>query len=129
MANRMFNQFQGTLEKGVVQLFAEVSFGASGAPTLVRGKGIAVNGITKSATGTYLVTFQDSYVATLGLSSAWKGTAAPAGNEVVLDTDSITNGTTPTLTLKVYSTAGSAIDPASGESVLLAFTFSNSTAL
>ncbi len=126
MANRMFNQFQGTLEKGVVQLFAEVSFGASGAATLVRGKGIA--SVAKSATGTYVVTFQDSYVATLGLTATWKGTAAPAAPDVALSADAITNADAPTLTLKAYAGA-TATDPASGESILLAFTLSNSTAL
>lgn len=126
MANRMFNQFQGSLEKAVVQLYAEVSFGASGAPTLVRAKGVA--SIAKSATGTYLVTFQDTYVATLGLSATWKGSAAPAGVLVVLDTDSITNAT-PTQVLKIYDEAGAATEPASGEAVLLSFAFSNSTAL
>jgi len=126
MANRMFNQFQGTLEKGVVTLFAEVSFGASGAPTLVRGKGIA--SVSRTSTGLFVVTLQDSYILTLGLGSAWKGTGAPAGNEVVLDTDSVANGT-PAVTLKVYTSAGALVDPASGESVLLSFTLSNSTAL
>jgi hypothetical protein len=122
----MFNQFQGTLEKGVVTLFAEVSFGASGAPTLVRGKGIA--SVSRTSTGLFVVTLQDSYILTLGLGSAWKGTAAPAGNEVVLDTDGVANGT-PAVTLKVYTAAGALVDPASGESVLLSFTLSNSTAL
>ena len=126
MANRMFNQFQGTLEKGVVTLFAEVSFGASGAPTLVRGKGIA--SVSRTSTGLFVVALQDSYILTLGLGSAWKGTGAPAGNEVVLDTDSVANGT-PAVTLKVYTSAGALVDPASGESVLLSFTLSNSTAL
>lgn len=126
MANRMFNQFQGTLEKGVVNLYAEVSFGAAGAPTLVRGKGIA--SVAKSATGTFVVTLQDSYILTLGLGSAWKGTVSPAGNEVVLNSDDVANGT-PAVTLKVYTAAGAAVDPASGESVLLALTLSNSTAL
>lgn len=129
MANRMYNQFQGTLEKGVVQLFAEVSFGAAGAPTLVRGKGVA--SIAKASTGTFTVTLQDTYLRTLGLSTAWKGTAAPAGDNVVLNTDNCTGATggIPTVTLKVYSTAGSAIDPASGEAVLVALTLSNSTAI
>lgn len=127
MANRMFNQFQGALEKAVVQLYADVSFGASGAATLVRGKGIA--SVAKSATGTYLVTLQDSYVATLGVAATWKGTNAPASPVAVVNADDVTNGTTPTLTLKFYTAAGVATDPASGEAVLLTLDFSNSTAL
>jgi len=127
MANRTFNQFQGSLEKGVVQLFLEVAFGASGAATITRGKGIAT--VAKSATGTYLVTLQDSYIRTLGVASTWKGSSAPAGVLVVLDTDNVANGTTPTVTLKVYDEAGVATEPANGESLLVALTLSNSTAL
>lgn len=127
MANRTFNQFQGTLEKGLVQLFAEVSFGASGAPTLVRGKGVA--SVAKAATGTYTVTLQDTYIRTLGVASTWKGTAAPAGVVVVLNGDNVTNAAAPTVSLKIYDEAGAATEPASGEAVLVALTLSNSTAL
>lgn len=133
MANRTFNQFQGSLEKGVVQLFAEFAFGAAGAPSLVKStvnggcKGIA--SIAKTATGEFLVTLQDSYIRTLGVASTWKGSAAPAGSLVVLDTDDVANGAAPTVTLKVYDATGVAIDPASGESLLVALTLSNSSAL
>lgn len=126
MANRMFNQFQGTLEKGVVQLFAEVTFAGTGAPTLTRGKGIA--SVARSAAGTYVVTFQDSYVATLAACALWKDAAAPAAADVVLHADAITNAAAPTLTFKTY--AGSTVtDAASGEKLLFTFTLSNSTAL
>lgn len=126
MANRMFNQFQGTLEKGVVQLFAEISFGASGAPTLVRGKGIA--SVTRSAAGTFVVALQDSYVATLGVASTWKGSAAPAAVDVVLHADNVTSGSAPSVTLKTYAST-TATDPANGEQLLVQLTLSNSTAL
>lgn len=126
MANRMFNQFQGTLEKGVVQLLAEISFGASGAPTLVRGKGIA--SVTRTAAGTFDVTLQDSYVATLGVASTWKDTTAPTAVDVVLHADSVTSSSTPKVTLKTYAST-TATDPASGEKLLVQLTLSNSTAL
>lgn len=127
MANRTFNQFQGSLEKGVVQLFAEISFGASGAPTLVRGKGVA--SVAKASTGVYTVTLQDTYQRTLGLASTWKGSAAPAGDLVVLAADNVATANAPTLSLKVLDEAGVATEPASGEAVLVAVTLSNSTAL
>lgn len=133
MANRTFNQFQGSLEKGVVQLYAEIAFGASGAATLVKS---AVNGgckgvasATKTATGVYDVVLQDSYIRTLGVASTWKGATASAGILVQLTTDSVDNATTPKLTLTVYDEAGAATEPASGESLLLSLTLSNSTAL
>jgi hypothetical protein len=133
MANRTFNQFQGSLEKGVVQLYAEIAFGASGAASLVVGtvnggcKGIA--SATKTGTGVYDVVLQDTYIRTLGLASTWKGTVASAGLVVQLTTDSVSNATTPKVTLTVYDEAGVATEPASGEALLLSLTLSNSTAL
>lgn len=127
MANRMYNQFQGTLEKGVVQLYLEVAFGASGVATVTRGKGVA--SVTKTATGVYDVVLQDSYIRTLGLASTWKGSNASAGLVVQLTTDSVDNGTTPKVVVTVYDETGAATEPASGESVLLTLHLSNSTAL
>lgn len=127
MANRMYNQFQGSLEKGVVQLFAEISFGASGAPTLVRGKGVA--SVAKAATGVYTVTLQDTYQRTLGVASTWKSSTAPAGVLVALGADNVATAGAPALSLKIWDEAGVATEPASGEAVLVAITLSNSTAL
>lgn len=127
MANRTFNQFQGSLEKGVVQLFAEISFGSSGAPTLVRGKGVA--SVAKASTGVYTVTLQDTYQRTLGVASTWKGSAAPAGVLVALGVDNVATAGAPALSLKIWDEAGSATEPASGEAVLVEITLSNSTAL
>lgn len=59
MANRNFNRFQA-LEKEVKALYAEVSIGNAGAPTLVSGLG--VESITKNNTGDYTVKLQDKYM-------------------------------------------------------------------
>lgn len=125
MANRMFNQFQGALEKNVVDLFAEVSFGAAGAPTLVRGKGIA--SIAVGATGVYTVTLQDTYQRVLSSSALWKQATAPAAPVVHLAADDSANAT-PTLTLNTRSGA-TLTAPASGDTLLLSIRLSNSSAL
>jgi len=67
MAARTFSQFQYTLEKNIVTLFANVSIGASGAPTLnniVAGSGAAnksqgIKSIVRNSTGNYTITFGD----------------------------------------------------------------------
>lgn len=70
MANRMFNQFQGSLEKGVVQLYAEVAFDASGVGTITRAKGIAsISNQHGGVTGAYRLILQDSYVRMLGFTA------------------------------------------------------------
>lgn len=58
MANRNFNRFQA-LEKEVKSLYAEISIGASGAPTLVAGLGIA--SVVRDSAGVYTITLQDKY--------------------------------------------------------------------
>ncbi len=58
MANRSYNRRQ-SLEKQVKDLYALVSIGASGAPTLTSGTGIA--SITRTSAGLYQVTLQDKY--------------------------------------------------------------------
>lgn len=58
MANRNYSR-QQALEREVKALFAEVSIGASGAPTLVRGLGIA--SIVRNSAGLYTLTLQDKY--------------------------------------------------------------------
>ena len=63
MANRMFTNQQFTLEKAPVKLWARVSIGSTGAPTLSRGKGIA--SISRTSAGLYVITLSDVYVALL----------------------------------------------------------------
>lgn len=59
MASRNFNRSQN-LEKEVKSLFAEVAIGATGAPTLTSGLGVA--SITRDSAGVYIVTLEDKYV-------------------------------------------------------------------
>lgn len=73
MANRNFNR-QQALEKEVKTIFAEVDFGASGAPTLTSGLGIA--SIARDSAGTYTMTLEDRYVKLLGVSGVLLDAAA-----------------------------------------------------
>jgi hypothetical protein len=58
MADRYFNNKQ-TLEKQIKTLFAKVAIGATGAPTIVDGVGIA--SIARNGAGDYTITLQDTY--------------------------------------------------------------------
>ena len=58
MANLTFNRKQSR-EKEVKELFLDVAIGASGAPTLSRGQGVA--SISRSGAGVYLITLGDTY--------------------------------------------------------------------
>lgn len=127
MANRTFTQFQGTLEKGVVQLFAEVSFGASGLPTIVRGKGF--ESAAKVGTGDYNLALQDTYQRVLGVAATYKGLTAPTAPQVDIRQDRSAVDPDPSVRLHFRNTAGALTEPANGDVVLLTITLSNSTAL
>lgn len=66
MADRFFEQFQGTLEKGVVGLFAELTFGVSSITTRSRG----VASVTQTGVGKFDLALQDRYIRLLGASLA-----------------------------------------------------------
>ncbi len=137
MANRTFNQFQGSLEKGVVQLYAEISFpGGTGNPTLVVS---TVNGgckgmvsMTRTGTGVYELLLQDSYVRLLGFTEGWKNASAtPNIGQFVLSADTVTDSAAPKLTFTAYSqaTTPAAADVGAGNTLYLGLSLSNSTAL
>lgn len=126
MANRWFNQFQGALEKSVVKLYVEVAIGASGAPTLTRGKG--VTSIARSGAGTYTLILQDSYYRLLGFRFGFLVNGDPAAPLVNPLVDTISSA--KTLTFQCNAVDGTtATDPASGEKLFIELTLSNSDAL
>ena len=59
MASRNFSRKQA-LEKEVKTLYADVAIGASGAPTLTKGLGVA--SIARTGAGAYTITLEDKYV-------------------------------------------------------------------
>jgi hypothetical protein len=58
-ASRSFNRKQA-LEKEIKELYANISIGSSGAPTIVSALGIA--SITRNGAGDYSIVLSDSYV-------------------------------------------------------------------
>ncbi len=58
MANRWFNQFKGSLEKGVVQLDGYIQLAADATVTSETIMGASV---AKTTTGIYTITLEDSY--------------------------------------------------------------------
>lgn len=125
------------MAKQTWKLYLKATIGSSGAVTIdsaqARSNGIV--SITKESTaGQYTVVFGTSaaskdvwpkfYMMTAQFISA---SAAPAAPLVYVVSDS-TATATASLTLQCTNSAGTATNPASGEVLLLEFTFSNSTA-
>lgn len=60
MASRNFHRVQ-SLAREVKSVYAYVSIGASGAPTLDSNKSVGVTSITRDSAGVYVVTLDDKY--------------------------------------------------------------------
>jgi hypothetical protein len=130
MANRYFNQFQLSLEKAVVHLFARITFGSSGAPTLdaVNSKGI--KSIARNSAGDYTITLQNPYNRLFKINHTFDTSgnsgSAPASPAMFLKAQAVSTVATPTVEV-VFNAAGTATDPASGEAVLLHFVLKNTS--
>jgi hypothetical protein len=92
MANRNYNRVQA-LEKESKHLYASVSIGASGAPTLVRKQGIA--SISRVSAGLYTVTLSDKYNKLMALNICqFKASGAVAAPHWALRDDSVASAKT-----------------------------------
>lgn len=137
MANRLFNQFRLSLEKKVVDIFAHVTFGASGAPTLDKANSKGIVSVTRNSAGKYTFVFGtnsaalDTYKKVLMVKHLFDATGnsgtAPASPSMFLIGNSIATAGTASVQVE-FNSAGTATDPASGEGVFIQFTFGNSTA-
>jgi hypothetical protein len=125
MPKRLLNQFFGSKCNAPVKLFAKVTIGGTGAPTLVttsgHSKGIA--SIARTGTGAYTLTLSDAYSKLLNMSMSMLYSSATTigGFEMKTDTVSTTKIIT-FLTKDVGTGGGSAADPASGTVMYLEIT-------
>lgn len=138
MANRYFNQFRLSLEKQVSDIFCRVTFGSTGAPTVVTGQSKGIVSVTRTATGRYVIVFGtnssmlDLYNKLLGLNVTWDESSnsgtAPLAPLCFIFANAITTSGTASITVQFTNSTGTGTDPASTEAVLLNFVFRNSNA-
>lgn len=135
MANRWFNQWLWSMEKNPAQLWAYVTFGASGAPTLsgINSKGI--RSIEKTATGKYTVTFgvsggnpvTENYNALYFASRRFVNATAPAAPHMYVVSEAVQASGSMVIQFTAAN-GSSATNPGSGEVALLQFRLKTSTA-
>lgn len=125
MANRTFNRKQ-SLEKEVKDVYVKVSFGASGAPSLVSGASYGAASISKDATGEYTLVLQDRYVA-LKHMEATLMSATAEDIRVQLKSESI-NSDSKSVSFFTL-TGASATNPSSGSSLLIKLELKNTSAV
>lgn len=125
MANRRLNQFRYSAEAAVVDLYAVITIGASGAPTLTRGKNIT--SVTRDSAGQYTIVCNDVYNQLIGMDVMFfAGTSAAAAPMVVLEANTITTNGTITIQCRAIDNS-TATDPASGEIMYLHLALRNSS--
>lgn len=134
MANRYNTQFPLAFEKKVVNIYAQVTFGATGAPTLnvVNSKGVV--SVTRNSTGDFTFVFGtqvkmlDVYVKFLSAKVTYNsGASAPLAPGMYIKANNIATFNTASIEL-VLNAAGTPTDPASGEIGYFEFIFGDSTA-
>ena len=137
MANRWLNQFRYSFEKRLVNPIIRFAAGASGAPTLDATNSKGIYSITRdgAVAGKYTVQFgsaqnavkvPDVYVKFLGLS--WTNVFTSISTVAAVCVLSDTTATDGKLIFQCTNYAGAAVDPASGEVMIVQFTFKDSTA-
>ena len=127
MANRSFNQFAFSLEKAKVFLYMQVSFGASGAPTLNASNSKGIASISRVSAGKYNIILQDAYVRLMMAKHVFINATAPASPSMYVTSSSVSSVSSPQLQV-VFNAAGVSTDPGNGEVVLIEIELSNSTA-
>ena len=122
MATRRFQQFQGTLEKQIVKLFANISIGAAGAPTLNSNGSLGIASVTLTSPGLYEVTLSDQYSKLMNVHSQQVVAVAEDLNF------QLKSETMSTKKFELHClTAGVATDPSSGSILLLEITLRNTS--
>lgn len=146
MANRYYNNQACTLAPAVVKVFARVTFGATGAPTLVQGSSFLSKGVvsvTRDSQGKFTFVFGtqsgmlDVYNKLLGVNIFFDtiATVTTAGDSPTapfyyLIANNVATAGTCSLQIAFCATAasGTPIDPDNGDAIFVEFTFKNSTA-
>lgn len=126
MANRKLYQFTYSTVPQPVHVYAKVTFGAAGAPTLTANP--AISGIVRNSAGDYTLTFRDNWPDVLGVSVIFNSGSSLPASPIVSIKSNLTAATQKTMEIvfqDVDTTA--ATDPASGEIAYLDFVFKNSS--
>jgi hypothetical protein len=99
----------------------KVAIGATGAPTLSRGKGVA--SIVRNSAGNYTITLNDSYNALLNVIPQFVAASGPAAPLVSVVSESVDSA--KTIVIQCADIAEAATDPANGETLLLTLSLAN----
>jgi len=123
MANRNFTENNAySFSKGLTILTGKFTVGATGAPTLVAASSKGISSIVRSAQGTYTVTLSDTYYELLHMGFTL---IDPGAEDLTFQVN--TEDVDGAKTISFYTnTAGTATDPADGDTIRLMIVLKNS---
>lgn len=120
MANyRYRSQFHYSYCAKLVSLLPSVSFGASGAPTIVANTGMGITSVARVSAGKYNITLSRAFGSLIHIKHVFNsGASAPAAPGMYISSNAVSTASAPVLQI-VFNAAGTPTDPASGEIVYL----------
>ena len=124
MANRTFNRRQA-LEKEIKDLYANISIGGTGAPTLNKVAGI--KSVTRNSAGDYTIVLEDRYVA-LKFFKAIHIKSSAENLTFQVKAHNVASASAPSIEF-LCLTAGTPTDPASGDVLLIKIEVKNTSAV
>ncbi len=124
-------QFQYSMEKGVVTHWANIAVGATGAPTLPSAKeNQGITSVTRVSAGRYQVNLGPAYQRLMSAQSAiLLATGAPStttNTQMMVRADNSATSS-PNVVVEFINSAGTAVDLVSGSVILLEMKFKRST--
>jgi hypothetical protein len=128
MSNRRYQQFSWSNATMPVTVYAQVTFGATGAPTLNKGSN-DISSVVRNSAGDYTFTFRSTFAQLLGINYTFNsGASAPTGPFMAVKSNLIATAASKSIEI-VFRDADTpaATDPASGEILYISFTFNNSS--
>lgn len=127
MANRYTRQFTASNLPGVTSIFAKITYGASGAPTLATNG--YISSVTRNSAGNYTLVFRDLWNALLGCNVVFdSGSSVPAAPLMYIASNLVATAASKSLNI-VFTDQDTpaATDPASGEISYLEIMLKNSS--
>jgi hypothetical protein len=103
MASRLFQQFQGTLDKGVVHVQGSFAPDTANAPTTVKGAGFSV---ARTSTGLFTITLQDKYQHLIAGSLTLQ---LASGDDKILQLGAVDVVSAKTVQIRVWDISGGAV--------------------
>lgn len=130
MANYNFrSQFNYSYSAKAVVLRAKISFGSSGAPTLVSNTGMGIASVVRNSAGDFTINLSRAFGSLMSVNAIFNsGSSLPAAPSVSIKSDAVATASAPAVEIVCSCLdTPAATDPADGEVMLLEIVLNDSS--